>query len=451
MFQSIMAVFPWDLLDEGIDSGLDRLRGEVGIDHLALWSASPPVAQFRPACRQPPAVASDPRVGGRRSEGPRSKVARPSTFRPSTFDLHNPQSSDPRVGPTPGERCHTESRFFKSEGGLLFRPDPQRYQATRIKPTASSWVKGKTGKGAAIQKLAQACWARSMKTNAVVSASRVGQVARRHPETVCKNAFGDASGAGLCLINADVRAFLCCLVGDISSRGEVDAIELADFVGQWFEAWSVDLPFVGAGEGEARSLLASCFCESCRQRAAVAGVDIESAARLVRVTLQRWFDAGDAGGEDVDQLLAEHPPLKAYDAWRAGEIASLLKEIAQASARPIILVRCGADHERRQHQALDYSLTAGVMTPVASPLVGDEITGWKPVRHSPPPIYAVLSACDPVLAETSKLVNLYSQAAETNLAGIQIDHYGALTDPMLDALRQAIRYARRLRTEGVDA
>jgi len=383
-----MAVYPWDLLDEGLDAGLDRLRGELGIDHLAFWAATPPTAQFRPR--------------------------------------------------------RTEPRFFCTGGGLMFRPDLQRYRATRIKPVASSWLKGKDR----IAALAQACEARSMGISAIVSASRVGQVAQRHPETACKNAFGDVSHAALCLVNADVQGYLCSVVADIASRGWVEAIELTDFVVQWSQAWTVELPLMDSNNDAARSLLAFCFCESCRRRAAAAGVDIESAARFVCVTLQRWFDAGGAAGadEDLAGLIAEHPPFKAYCDWRAGELASLLAQIARASACPIVLVRSASDDERIQHQALDYSLTNGVVTKVYS----DEAVEAARCRDAARS-YAALPASAPAMAQTSKLVSLFSKAAEAGLSGIQIDHYGALAEPMLTSLRQAIRYARRLQANPAEA
>ena len=41
MLRAFMAVYPWDLADEGLEGVLDRLRGEVGLTGLSLWVGAP--------------------------------------------------------------------------------------------------------------------------------------------------------------------------------------------------------------------------------------------------------------------------------------------------------------------------------------------------------------------------------------------------------------------------
>ena len=85
MLRAFVSASPWDLIDDDLDGGLDRLHGEVGVTGVSLWAVAPPRVELRT------------------------------------------RSINPRV--------------FHTRGGAFFHPEGRYYDATRCKPIASARVK----------------------------------------------------------------------------------------------------------------------------------------------------------------------------------------------------------------------------------------------------------------------------------------------------------------------
>ena len=176
-----LTAYPWDLLDEGLDPVLDRLQGEVGVTGVALWVASPPVTRLRPREVQP--------------------------------------------------------RVFRTRGGLFFKPDESRYEATRLKPVVSTWLKSRD----VFARIAEGCARRGLLLRALVSASQTGRLAEKYPAMACKNAFGDESRSSLCLVHPDVRAYLLALVCDLASGNALAGVVMTDWTVRWSDVDRADL------------------------------------------------------------------------------------------------------------------------------------------------------------------------------------------------------------------
>jgi hypothetical protein len=377
MFRTFLSTYPWDLLDDDVEADLDRLHGEVGITGLSVWVASPPLVELRVREVKP--------------------------------------------------------RVFRTRGGVFFHADERHYADTRCKPIVSTWAKGRNP----FARIAEACTKRGLELRAIASASCTGRLAERHPEMACKNAFGDQSQLGLCLSNPDVQTYLCGLVSDLSSNYSVREVTLADFVLAWPEAFASDLRAPACVGRGVMSLLATCFCESCRQQAGRAGIDGAMAQRSVQTILQTNLD-GRVGDQPLDVILSENPPLAEYFRWGTRELSTLWQQVAKACRCDLLLDRRGVTPESEHLAAFDLNLPMAVITRLDDP------------ENLPSACCAVARRNELRLPEffaagphATQLVRVVSQAAELGFSGVEIESLGLLPDSAFTPIKQAVRFARR--------
>jgi len=384
MLRTFVSAYPWDLIDEGLESGLDRLQGEVGIAGLSVWAACPPVTELRARTLEP--------------------------------------------------------RIFRTRGGALFRPDEAAYATTRFKPVASDWVKGPAHDP--MTRIAAACTERNIELRILVSAAATGRLAQRYPDSACKNLFGAESQISLCLANLDVQEYLRCLIIDLVTTYRPAGVVLTDFVIAWYEAISLELQVPVALAAAEESALSTCFCESCHQRAGLVGVDVPRAMHALNALLQQALGGGRTGSGRLNDLLAENVDLRAYFQWRTAELTSLLRRLTESCARDLLLVRTLMAHERSQQDGLELSIPAAVITSI-------DAAGQLPAAACPGALRSEvgLSAAFIKAADGAELVGAFVQAGEQGMSGVQLDHLGILTDPMLTSVKQAVRFARRSRVD----
>src|SRR5690349_13438156 len=103
MFHISMNCYPWDLVDEGIDAVLDRLKGEAGVTGISVPFSCGPIVQLRP-----------------------------------------------HAGVSP--------RTFRSRGGVQFQPEASHYTGTRIRPVVADWLR----KSNPLAAIAEACAKRGL-------------------------------------------------------------------------------------------------------------------------------------------------------------------------------------------------------------------------------------------------------------------------------------------------
>ncbi|UCF32278.1 MAG: hypothetical protein JSV78_08065 [Phycisphaerales bacterium] len=369
---------PCDLLDEDLALALDRLHGEIGVNGLAVWAAAPESAWIR----------------GR--------------------------------GINP--------RLLRSRGGLFFLPDESRYHLTRLKPVTSERLKSRD----VFSQITDGCDQRGLKVRALVSASRAGRLPGKYPAMTCKNALGDDSQVSLCLAHPDVQAYLTALVTDLTSERSLAGVILADFEIFWAEA---DDPRIAAdlniGVG-GRRLLGLCFCESCRQGATLAGVDVDKAIDTVRLALDRWFPARTPVSADGQALLEVQPALAAFLRFQDETLMRLKSRLREASSHTLFLLEgepgtpwatsTFADPAVRPIRSLDtVNLNELERQGVTAPEQSELCVTTQALRH----------------ATSADLVSFFQKATEWGVSAILVDGYGKLAERDLNALRQAIRFARR--------
>lgn len=378
MMKAFVEAYPWDLLDD-LDATLDRLHGDVGVTGVAVWMAARPVLTLR---------------------------AR-----------------------------EVEPRVLRSRGGLLFHPSLEHYEGTRIKPIVSGWAKGRT----VLPRIAEACAARGLELRAIISAAGTGRLAERHPEAACKNAFGTASQQSLCLCNADVQAFLYGLLADLSSRDGFAGVQVADLFIAWAEAISGAVDAALPLAGVPRLLLATCFCESCHQKATAKEIDAAAARRKAQAVLTDALAGKHQGpAEQIDELFEKEPVLAAYSTVQTAELSRLVGRLADACSGELIVEQALDEPIRRQHERIDWSVPAGSIarlnrdTPLSAALSS---AGRRRELRLP-----VSWALGP---DAQGLVRTVARAADEGCDAVCFDHLGLLSETGLTTIRQALRLARR--------
>ena len=214
---------------------------------------------------------------------------------------------------------------FLEDGTVYFRPDLKLYG--RVKPLVNSLVQ----KGHGLAAVKKAADKLGLKTRAWVVCCHNTPLGMTYPGIACENVFGDKLYHNLCPSNPDVRTFIRALVKDIAGHG-IDAIELEALQFQGYthgfhhEREGIELT------GAARFLLGLCFCPACVDQAARTKFDIRPIRAFTRITLEAFFSDPAPVAEkygSVDTLPADlfDPFLE----WRKSIIVSLLEELAEAS------------------------------------------------------------------------------------------------------------------------
>ncbi|RJP35783.1 MAG: hypothetical protein C4547_09025 [Phycisphaerales bacterium] len=388
MFRTIIAANPIDLIEPGIAESLDVLRGTVGADGLAVWVAAPASTYFRPRA--------------------------------------------------------AENKVLRFDGGLTYRPDAACFATTRLKPPAAA-----ARSRDILEELFEACAERQMGLSAIISAARTGGLARRHPDAACKNVYGDVSQTSVCLSNPDVRAWLYSLVDDVTRRADLEAVYLHDFRMGCTDAVDVE-PAAPADRRQAiRALLEWCFCESCRQRTAAARVDVDEMAVRVRARIETLMDAAAAAGQTAAQIAHEFR-LSGLEPSPDTELDGVLAGVARVSRCPVILGP-GWGEGASALPRVRAVLTAGRVIPWSAGLAeaGRALADFAAQPGATPATWLGVQATDAVMSDSARLVSLFKTLAESGWAGAFVSHYGQLPLSMLEALRQAIRFARRADTAGL--
>jgi hypothetical protein len=365
-----LAAYPWDALDQRPDDLLDRLRGEWGVTGLALYASSGPIHEFRAREILP--------------------------------------------------------RIVRTCGGLYFAPDEPQYHASRCRVPAADFPQVRH----AVERMLEACRERNLPLRIVLSATRIGALADRHPEFAVRNAFGEASTVAVCLINPDVQVFLCAMVADLGSRPMVESLLIEDFEIRWTDVDDPRFDQPVPTPPEFSRHIGICFCESCRQRSLDAGVDAEVAARMVRETIDATLTRAEPPPPSRPIL---HKPIDEYFAWQATELRRLRDRTKKACPCPL---RWLADGKRQETETPDSSEDSVLRIRSGESLNAVASTATPPRE---------ISLSPKLLAEISgpELVRGLVAAAERGVAGGQFEHYGVLSESLLTAIRQALRFARR--------
>jgi hypothetical protein len=385
MFDACVCCFLPDLTDGGIDTALDRLQGEVGVTGITVPIATPPLAYVR-------------RIPG------------------------------------------LAGRIFHSRGGIFIQTDDQYYDRTRVKPVLSNWLKGRDP----LAPVTERCRIRRLDLRLEISATLTGRMATRYPEASTKTVFGDTSPARMCLLNPDVAEWLRALAADACEHFAPAAIELADFHAGRRDLPAAELARDTSWPKQTAELLSICFCESCRQMAAHAGVPVESAARAATVRLEQILT------EDIPPTDSQQPSRNSlsglpavlcdYTDAQHNALQRVLQDIVAAVRVPVVHLA----YSDEIHSLSD-SLAAGGRTISRMMLVEiDDVDVASTLNNSAfRAHWARLPLARGAQRDPQSLVRALTDVAQHGVRGVELYHYGIASPTDLTAAKQAIRFARR--------
>lgn len=259
--------YPWDLLDEGVESVAERLLA-AGVSEVNLATNYHSLQAFLP---------------------------------------HNP-----------------ERRTFFARASAYFQPDDE-YGA--IEPVPNETMADEDWLATISDRLSDT----DLSLNSWTIGCHNSRLGMAHPELTLESPYGDALVFGLCPSNPTVQTYLASLLADLDDRAPFERIELETFdyfYGTGF-GWHHDKVHPELGRlGE--FLFGLCFCEHCRENAAAQGVAVDRARRTCVETLDAIV-AGDLPPEtDVGGWLFAHRAVRAYAEARMETLEEVFAELAEA-------------------------------------------------------------------------------------------------------------------------
>lgn len=387
-FQAFLACDLWDLVDEGTDEVLDRVKGEAGVTGITTTVFSPATEEFR---------------------------------------IH------PCVSP----------RVFRASIGLHFQPDPSVYQATRIKPAVSDWLRSRDP----LAKLTEACDRHGLNWRARLIFSEGEGFTAKQVDCQPKDAFGEAYPGHVCPSHPDVREFWRAMIQDVVARYSPRAVELVDlaYPGLFYSvdslAESSILGMVGGG------LANLCFCESCRQAAMQAGVDAAAAARSAQVTLEKILKSEKAPQQTFAEFLNRDAVLAAYCEWRTNHLWSFVQQLREAcpvrfAITPTWDLRLAGAEGRERAEPVD-AILAMLLIDDEAPDVEDQLNRHLALAGDATRLDIRLMVCEPFCSQAALLVRAAGHAAARGVRTLVFDSYDRIPLGRLDWIKQAVRFAAR--------
>ena len=389
-FETVLECFLWDLVDEGIDEVLDRIKGEIGVSGVEIPVHARSLQAFRP-----------------------------------------------HAGVSP--------RRFEAGGGAHFQPDATRYAGTRLRPVVSGWLR----KSNPLSAVVKGCRDRGLKVAASVGLCNVGELAGRLAHAAAKDVFGQPD-AWLCPANPDVQEYARCLLADLRENYGFDAIRLGQMGFPGISSRGA-LHHVrecqGFRFGRIESWLRTlCFCESCRQLCKRDGVDIEAAAACAFQVLEQACATGTCLPGSPIEFAGEHPELRALLDWRSVQLTRWLAslhpqpECTLLLDRPRMPIHSGIKLQAAT-SACDVFCVDCRRPAVES--VDALVRGWtsKPDRLAGRLSLSVSAGKE--CPDPAALVACLVHAARSGCHSVRIRNYGLLPIARLEWIRQAVRFAHR--------
>ncbi len=272
-------IYPWDILDAGIDETVRRAREEWNLTALSLATS----------------------------------------YHSAKFLL--PRRSERRV-------------FLSGGSAIYFRPDAEMYALSALRPV----VTPRTELLDVLDRTAEACHRAGLQLRGWTVGLHNSRLGQAHPDATEENVFGDRYPWALCPAHPDVRAYLKGLIRDLVTNHDLDAIDLEStgFHGL-VHGHHHELTGINLGQTE-EYLLGLCFCAHCLARAASAGVDGAALRHQIRDLIDvRFRDEAIMPGSDgadsreLASLIWSWPELWAYGRARMETVTSLVGEIRDES------------------------------------------------------------------------------------------------------------------------
>jgi hypothetical protein len=297
----VASLYPWDLLDEGLEHMLGVLERETLTNSTYLV-----------------ALMHDEK-------------------RPLT-DYYYPHNPKRKV-------------YWTEDSRAYWTPDPKAYESSRIKPrgTDNPELKGRDW----LQELIVGSRARGMTVGAELSHTWVDKERTRNELANCVqlDIYGHPFDQQICFNNPDVRAYGIALYVDLAGHYDIDFVQtcVRGFNPGRTQPWTTGSP--SEVQRLTGTVLGGCFCDHCRSAAEKRGIDWKAmVSRLMwmaegydRYHHRQAFEMNLLWNSSMTStaLLAEVPELYAFIKFRIDSITEFFGEIYRAvhAAKPGIDVR----------------------------------------------------------------------------------------------------------------
>lgn len=425
----------WDLVDEGIDDVLDRLKGEAGITGISVPLVCPPVEQLRP-----------------------------------------------HKGVSP--------RTFRSQGGAQFQPRAEFYANTRLKPVVAEWLK----KSNPLPAVAEACAKRGLSLRGEIDCCQSPVLIEKYPFAAAKDVFGETNPNWLCPVNPDVAEFLIAQAIELGSMAILNSMEIQHFQFPYERFHRFFLPNptadTAADESElprnrlnlneseeqtplsglvsklrqdldrARTrvdhlihenvvgwLLSLCFCESCRQCAGRESIALAEFEKAVLKCLETSFYSGEPPDDSITQLIAANDHLEKFLQWRDRRIEDSIKEMKQRVQLPLLMHRRVDNAGRDDDVQLARHMNGLVITMFKLSRSGSVERSLRVAQRrfgDTLPLHVKFTTAGFAgPKDSTELVRGVSEAAQDQVVEIVFDNYGGTPLSRLAWIKQAVRKALR--------
>lgn len=374
--------YPWDLLDEGVENAAERLV-EMGISEINLATNYHSVQAFLP-------------------HNPERR-----TFFAHASSYFQPGDEYDRLAPVPNENMGDEDWLSRIVDGI---------EETSL--TLNSWTVG-------------------------CHNSRLGMA---NPDLALKNPHGDPLVFGLCPSNPDVQAYLRNLLSDIDSRAPFERIELEMFdyfYGTGF-GWHHDKFHTRLGTlGE--FLFGLCFCEHCRENAAQVGVDVETARKVCRHTVDAIAEGRLPFDTSPETWLESNAAVAAYAEVRMETLESVYADLRSAASNTKVGYYVGFfDVEQTWLHGADLDALANHVdyySVMAYESSRDEaVSTYRSATQNTPdvPIHAGVLPGHPAVHDSKTTAEIVKGLVDAGAPRISFYNYGLLPERNLTWIESAI-------------
>jgi hypothetical protein len=338
-------------------------------------------------------------------------------------------------------------RFMR--GGVFFRADPKRYAGLRIQPDVVDIARDEDP----LARLIEVAGKRGMTVKAWTNGTHSTIHASAHLDCAVHNVFGDPYITTLCPANPDVRAYLRALAGDLG-RYELEAY-LAESVcfmpfdhGYHHERTMVPI------SATVKYLLSLCFCRDCLRAAEAKGADVARLRAFVRIETERALNGEASVLDDVPMTREAVAALAAGEvsallSAREDIIATLIGELVEASGQvPLHVMEwsgglravgggmqiggtAGTACDRAWQDGVDIARVAGlsrglsILGYVREPAVlRSDIAGYRAVMPPGTNLSVALRPMSPDCASAADVADKLKVLEETGVVGADFYHYG---------------------------
>ncbi|MCJ7551885.1 MAG: hypothetical protein MUQ30_19625 [Anaerolineae bacterium] len=410
----VASLYPWDLLDEGLDNILETLERDTLTNSTYLV-----------------ALMHDEK-------------------RPLT-DFYYPHNRRRKV-------------YWTEDSRAYWRPSAASYAGCRIKPRVSD--RPEIRERDWLQELIDGSRRRGMSVGAELSHTWIDKIRMREEleDVRQRDIFGARIDGHMCPNHPDVRAYGTALYLDLATHYDVDFIQTC-MVG-FFPGGRQ--PWAGSGAGESMRLLniatGGCFCQHCQASAEAQGLNWPVVADRLR-----WFAEGfnrynhrqsfelrllQESSTTATALLAELPELYAFLRFRTSSLTGFFQQISDAvhTARPAMDLRLNHFAGYPELMGLDLKAVGAIMDSIRSSDYAEQSRDparmafkrayLHSIRRAIGPDKYFLSAISPRPKATPELVKQgILVSAQCGADALTIGHYDGGWPNCLRAIREGIEEA----------